>query len=142
ESWKRIGAALAIGRAWALETSGSNAPIGRRYSVAFNTWAAKHCFDAMDASLRSAALEMHQHVGEIETWRATLTDKQRQRLAGPLQNVRGWRAATAPRSTQNALAMAQAAWDRFRALANALPPEEAAPLWMTVQEHAKSAALS
>src|SRR6516165_9747514 len=35
EGWAAIGKALAVGRDYALKETGANAPMGRRYSVAF-----------------------------------------------------------------------------------------------------------
>jgi hypothetical protein len=38
EAWKRIGAALAVGKAHALRVSGANAAWGRNYSREFSLW--------------------------------------------------------------------------------------------------------
>ena len=77
-----------------LKVTGANAPMGRVYCSAFNMWICGHGFERMEKSPRSAVLEMHENVSAIETWRSTLTDKQRRRLQGPLQNVRRWKRET------------------------------------------------
>jgi hypothetical protein len=78
----------------------------------------------------SVAIEMHENISAIERWRATLTDKQRRRLAGPLQNVRRWKRENGQCVPKpDALAKAEAAWRRFVSCVEALPPEQAAPLW-------------
>jgi len=38
EAWCRIGAALALGKAYALKATGANAAWGRNYSLAFSAW--------------------------------------------------------------------------------------------------------
>jgi hypothetical protein len=141
-AWKAIGAALAIGKTQALRVTGVNQAWGSRYSRVFGDWMKLHGFDLMPKSMRSVAIEMHENISEIEKWRATLTDKQRRRLAGPLQNVRRWRRETGQTKSKcddNALKAAAAAWRRFVSCVEALPPDQAAPLWGEVQ--AKAAAI-
>ena len=79
---------------------------------------------------------MIENISAIEVWRATLSEKQRCRLAGPLQNVRRWRKATAPKPELDAVTQAAAAWRRFIACVNSLPPDQAAPLWKAAQAQA------
>jgi hypothetical protein len=57
-------------------------------------WMKQHGFDKMAKSVRSVAVELHENATAIETWRATLPERQRKRLVHPLSNVRRWRAAT------------------------------------------------
>lgn len=128
ENWRAIGAALKIGRDFALKSSGANRPEGRNYCTAFNEWLQTHRFE-IDKSLRSAALDMIENISAIEVWRSTLTERQRRRLAGPLQNVRRWRKATAQPRSADGVAKAAAAWSRFVAAVNLLPPEQAAQFW-------------
>jgi hypothetical protein len=144
EGWLAIGAALSIGRDFALRTTGANAPIGRRYSLAFSEWIKRHGFETMAKSVRSVAIELVENIGTIEAWRATLSEKQRRRLVHPLSNVRRWRASTAHdngRSPTDLRRDAKAAWARFCACVTALPATEAAPLWATALAEAQAAAV-
>jgi hypothetical protein len=92
EGWKRIGAALAIGKAHALRVTGANRAWGRNYSREFGEWMKRH---GLPKSTRSVAIELAENIEAIEQWRSTLPEKQRRRLVHPLSNVRRWRAATA-----------------------------------------------
>jgi hypothetical protein len=80
DGWKAIGAALAVGKRHALRVTGANAAWGCNYSREFNAWMKRHGFDAMAKSVRSVAIELHQNAKAIETWRATLPERQRRRL--------------------------------------------------------------
>lgn len=135
ESWQRIGAALAIGKAHALKVTGANAAWGRNYSRAFSEWMKEHRFDRMPKSVRSVAIELHENATAIEAWRATLPERQRKRLVHPLSNVRRWRAATGQSHalrSQDIKRDAMAAWKRFTDLLRALPGNEAALLQQMV----------
>jgi hypothetical protein len=146
ENWKKIGAALSVGKNRSLFVSRANRAMGRTYSREFNQWIVEHRFDGMAKSLRSVAIEMHENIHAIEQWRTTLTDKQRRRLRGPLQNVRRWKRETGQTQSKRtnaisssapcesgAVARAKAAWRRFVSLCEALPPDLAAPLWHQTQ---------
>jgi hypothetical protein len=89
-------------------------------------------FDRMPKSTRSVALELNENISAIEQWRATLTDKQRQRCIHPLSNLRRWRAAQESKRATD-VSKAAAAWRRFVACMEALPPDQAAPLWQAAQ---------
>src|SRR6476660_1000400 len=75
ENWKRIGAALSVGKNRSLFISRANRAMGRTYSREFNQWIVEHRFDGMAKSLRSVAIELHENIHAIEQWRTTLTDK-------------------------------------------------------------------
>jgi hypothetical protein len=89
----------------------------------------RHGFDAMAKPVRSVAIELHENAKAIEAWRATLPERQRRRLVHPLSNVRRWRVATAPKAKPDALAKAEAAWQRFVVYVESLPLDQAVPLW-------------
>ncbi len=142
ETWRRIGAALSVGRSFALKASGASAPIGRPYSATFSSWLDQHGFQGMSKPLRSWTLDMHEHLAEISQWRATLTDRERRRLTNPQSIVRRWRKDTAPKDKADrvdALQAAAAALGRFLACMEVLGPDEAAPLWQHVCEKAAAA---
>jgi hypothetical protein len=138
ESWKKIGAALSVGKQHALAVSGANAPWGRNYCKALNEWTKRNGFGAMKASTRSVAIAMNEHIAEITAWRVTLPERQRQRLNGPQQNVRRWRRETANGSkrVEDAQKAAAAAWRKFVRCVDKLSAEDAMPLWQTVQAEA------
>jgi hypothetical protein len=132
ESWKLIGAALAVGKRHALKVTGANAAWGRNYSREFSNWMKQHGFDKMAKSVRSVAVELHENANAIEAWRATLPERQRKRLVHPLSNVRRWRASLNHGNGKCSADLnrdALAAWRRFVSCVSALPPDQAAPLW-------------
>jgi hypothetical protein len=139
EAWRSIGAALAIGKAHALRVTGANAAWGRNYSREFSQWLKRHGFDGMAKSVRSVAIELHENARAIEAWRATLPERQRRRLAHPLSNIRRWRAATGQYEVQRSRDLkwdAQTAWRKFCACLQALPPDQAQPLWQAAHAQA------
>jgi hypothetical protein len=126
ESWVKIGKALQVGRSHALRASASNRPTGQRYCRIFSAWLDEHGFNGIEKTVRSAALDLVEHLAEIESWRATLDDKRRRQLRHPLSNVAAWRKAKA--KSADPLRAAALAWRRFVACVEALPAEQALPL--------------
>jgi hypothetical protein len=61
-AWCKIGAALAIGRAYALRVSGASEPWGRNYTHAFSRWAKVHGFKGMPPATRSWAIALHENL--------------------------------------------------------------------------------
>ena len=96
ESWKRIGAALLVGKTRALKLTMANGPWGQHYCREFNRWVIEHHFERMPSPTRSVAIELAEHAEEITAWRDGLPERQRRRLVHPLSVTRRWRAATAP----------------------------------------------
>jgi hypothetical protein len=94
EAWCRIGAALAVGKAYALKATGANAPWGRNYSLAFGAWMKECGFGFMRPSDRSNAVELHENLKAVTAWRATLPERERRRLIGAQANVKRWRKET------------------------------------------------
>ncbi len=136
DAWKAIGAALSIGKRHALKVTGANAARGRNYSREFGLWLQRFGFESMPKSVRSVAIELHEHIGAIEQWRMTLPERQRRRLIHPLSVTRRWRAATGQFQAQrfrDAKWEAQHHWQRFCACLQALPADQAAPLWQAAQ---------
>jgi len=133
ESWIVIGRALSVGKQHSLKSSSARQAWGSAYSRCFNDWVKVHGFERMPKSVRSVAVEMYENLPAIETWRSTLSERDRRRLVHPLSNVNRWRAAMTPRPEPDALARAEAAWRNFTRCMLALSPEQAAPLWQAVQ---------
>jgi hypothetical protein len=142
EGYAAIGRALAVGRDYALKATGANAPMGRRYSVAFSEWVKRHGFVGMQKSVRSVTLELHANIEAIIAWRDGLPERQRRRLVHPLSVTRRWKASTGQYQAQrfrDAKWEAQTTWARFVACAKALPPDLARPLWEAAQAQAAAA---
>jgi hypothetical protein len=140
ESWKAIGAALSVGRVFALRVTGANAPCGRNYSWTFSAWCKDNGFGGMAKSVRSVAIELHENIVAIEAWRATLPERERKRLIHPLSVTRRWRAHTqhnGGKCPQDLKRDAVAAWRRFLDCVKGLPADQAAPLWAMVRESAR-----
>ena len=83
----------------------------------------------MRASTRSWCLALNTNLPAIEKWRASLSERERARLRDPQSIVKRWQKATAPKAKPDALAKAEAAWKSFIGFMNALPADQAAPLW-------------
>jgi hypothetical protein len=98
DAWTKIAKSLQVGRNHALRATGANAPMGRRYSLAFSQWITKHGFDGIEKTVRSAALDLTEHLEDIEAWRLTLDEKRRRQLKHPLRNV--WRMAKGNSTSQ------------------------------------------
>jgi hypothetical protein len=131
EGWRRIGAALAIGKAHALKTTGANAPWGQSYCRAFSAWAKEMGFSGMRASDRSYAIALHENIGAITAWRAGLSDRERGRLVTAQSNVKRWRKShqhtrQCPGDLKRRATMH---WRRFVSTMKLLPPGEAEQLW-------------
>jgi hypothetical protein len=130
EHWKKIGAALSIGKQWALLTVDLDAPWHqRRYGAKFSKWLQAHGFDAMRPSDRSDAITLFENREAIDRWRATLSEKQRRRLRGCQQNVKRWRKESGQPARRDDVTRALVAWQCFIARVKALPPEQAAAVW-------------
>jgi hypothetical protein len=143
EGYAAIGRALAVGRDYALKATGANAPMGRRYSLAFSDWIKRHGFVGMQKSVRSVALELHANIEAITAWRNGLPERQRKRLIHPLSVTRRWRASLNHGNGKCPAELkrdAMAAWRRFVCCVELLPADQAAPLWQTVLAEAASEA--
>jgi hypothetical protein len=136
EAWVKIGKALQIGRDYSLKATGANRPMGQIYCKTFGAWLAKCGFGAIEKSVRSAALDLVEHLAEIEAFRATLSDKRQRQLKHPLSNVAAWRKATAQAKGTDLHRAATLAWRRFVACVEALPADEARPLWRLIAAEA------
>src|SRR5262249_28279730 len=75
EAWKKIGAALSIGKAHALRVTGANQAWGQHYSREFCIWMNNHGFSKMLKSTRSHAINMFENINSIERWRAMLSER-------------------------------------------------------------------
>jgi hypothetical protein len=95
EDWKKVGAALVIGRAEAMRDGHVNKPRGRSYNAAINAFLKKFGFDGLDSGDRSRLFDVMDHRSEIEAWLGKLSQKERLRLNHPASVWRRWKAATA-----------------------------------------------
>ena len=132
EAWVKIGKALQIGRDYSLKTTGANRPMGQTYCKAFSAWIDQHGFCGIEKSVRSAVLDLVEHLAEIEAWRLTLSEKRQRQLKHPLSNVAAWRKATPQAKGTDLHRAAALAWQRFRSCLERLPAAEAQPLWRLI----------
>jgi hypothetical protein len=133
EGWRRIGAALAIGKQHALKVSQANAPWGRAYCKALHAWTKEHGFGGIRASDRSYAIQLKENISSVTAWRAGLSDRERARLTTAQSNVKRWRASTGQRCShqRDLRADAMKHWRRFLDTMRLLPPAEAGALWQS-----------
>jgi len=138
EAWCKIGAALALGRDFSLRSTAANAPTGRRYSWTFSAWCKQHGFGDMKPATRSWCLALHENLAAITKWRDSLpTGRGRRPPVAPLSCVRGWQRSQANGNGHAApdwKCEAVAAWRRFLVCVQALPADQAAPLWDMVYQ--------
>ncbi len=123
---------LLVGRNFALRQTGANAPSLQLYSKAFSQWIAQHGFQKMRKSDRSVAIELAENADAITAWRNSLPERKRRRLVHPLSVTRRWKASLVHgdgRWPQDLKREAVTAWRRFLSCTQALPPEQAAPIW-------------
>jgi hypothetical protein len=141
DHWKAVAAVLIVGRRHVLRATGANAPMGRRYSLAFNKWAQQNHLNGMPSAQRSMALQLGENIESITLWRSGLPERERKRLTQPQSIVNRWKAATAPNGKSHADLRrdAKAAWARFRSCLEGLPSDQAAPLWAIAQAQASEA---
>jgi hypothetical protein len=90
----------------------------------------------MNKEARWAAVDLVENLSAVEQWLATLPELQRKSLIHPLSVMRRWRRSLTPKAETDAVTKAEAAWTRFVALMETLPPDQAMPLWQTVQSEA------
>jgi hypothetical protein len=139
EAIKAIGAALLIGRAYALRVTGANAPHGRRYSMALRQWMKANGFATMSNQTRKHIVMLTENATAVATWRNGLPEQERNRMANPQHLYRRWQASL---RTDHGKCLAYVkrdaitAWRRFVSCVSALPPDQAQPLWQAVMVEA------
>jgi hypothetical protein len=134
-AWCLIGAALSIGKAEALRTTGANRAAGQYYCRAFHRWIVDHGFGTMPHSDRSHAIALHENLTAITAWRDGLPEHKRKHLITAQANVKRWRASLDRDNSKCPADLKRevmAAWRRFRACLQALPEDQAASVWRTV----------
>jgi hypothetical protein len=140
DGWKTIGAALAIGREYALRATGADAPMGRRYSWTFSAWCRRHGFGKMSPATRSWALALHENLAAITAWRDGLpSGRGRRPPVNPQSCVKGWQRSQHGNGHQNkgsdtTFVSAVAAWRRFLCCVAGLSPADQAAMWAIVYE--------
>jgi hypothetical protein len=137
KAWSDVGAALCIGKRRAQRMARqANNWRERNYYPEFSRWMRENGFGTMAKSVRSVCIELHENINAITRWRATLSEKQRNRLVHPLSNVRRWKAATMPegKSPNDFKMEARAAWRRFLHCVSMLPPADQVAMWQMVHQ--------
>jgi hypothetical protein len=124
EAWKKIGAALLVGKRRALHITRANAPWGQHYCREFNRWIIEHHFDRMPSPTRSVAIELAENEQAITLWRNALPEKQRRRLINPQSVVKRWRRETQPSPTESRSSEFPAHTRRNSVAASQLPSQQ------------------
>jgi hypothetical protein len=83
DDWMAVARALAQGRSEALQAAKANRPFGSRYNAAMGAWLRDCGLDGIEGQLRYRALLCLENLPAIEAWRATLSEKERDRLNHP-----------------------------------------------------------
>ncbi len=136
EHWKKIAAALAVGKRHAVKITGAD--WGQNYSREFGAWLREWGFGSMPKATRSWAIILHERGTDIEQWRTALSERERKRLINPQSVVKRWQRETQKNGEQRRddVAAALTAWRLFVARVGALPAEQAAPVWRAVSAEA------
>jgi hypothetical protein len=95
DQWLLVARALAALRANAMAAGRANRPMGLMYNRIFGGFLREHGFDGIDNQQRYRALLCLENLPAIEQWRATLSEKERERLNHPGAVWHAWRRAVA-----------------------------------------------
>jgi hypothetical protein len=94
EDWCFVADGFAVGRAKAMRRAGTNQPVGSAYNRAFADWMAERPWAKnTDKATRNHLFWAADHRSEIEAWRATLSQTERDRMNHPTTLRRKWDAA-------------------------------------------------
>jgi hypothetical protein len=126
EAWQAIGAALVVGRAYALKMSNCADINGHLYRRHLSKWLNQHGFNAMSPSVRYWALAVHDAGEPVVKWWATLSDSKKRRLNQAQSIVGAYRKANgvAPRQRMTCVERAKMAWHKFQHCLSVLTPAE------------------
>ena len=92
--WGFIADGFAVGRSKAMHASGSNKPYGKGYTEKFAAWMAERPWaKRIDKSTRNHLLWVADHRSEIEAWRETLAQNERDKLNHPTNLKRKFESA-------------------------------------------------
>src|SRR5580704_16921628 len=81
--WLLIGEALEAGRERAMTEAKTTKPVGKRYNLAYHAWLDRFGLADIDKSDRAKLLLILAARGQVEAWRASLTEAQRANLNHP-----------------------------------------------------------
>lgn len=89
-----VGDGLAVGRAKAMRRAGTNQPYGKSYTHFFGDWLRERPWaERIDKGTRSVLLWVIDHRSEVEAWRETLAQSERDKLNHPVTLRRKYDAA-------------------------------------------------
>jgi hypothetical protein len=126
EAWRSIGAALAVGRSYALRMSNCEDINAHLYRRTFSKWLGQHGFNAMPLGVRHWALQLHDAGEPLAQWWTTLSDNKKRRLNQAQSIVGAFRRATevSPKPRMTSVQRAKAAWVKFQHCLSILTPAE------------------
>jgi hypothetical protein len=93
EKWVAIGRAIGIGRNETMRAVHTNRPTGARWSSVFGSWLSENGFDEIDKGVRFRLQNCIDNLPAIESWRQTMSLRQRLQLHHPETVWRKWQAA-------------------------------------------------
>ncbi|WP_316234230.1 hypothetical protein [Bradyrhizobium sp. SZCCHNR1098] len=94
--WVAIGRALQAARRECMARARVNAPFGSSYQKHMRDWLREAGMADLDNHERYNAVLMVEHLGEIEAYRATLSEAERMRCNHPNTVLVHWRRGSAP----------------------------------------------
>jgi hypothetical protein len=141
EATTAIGAALLIGRNYALRVTGLDVPHGRHYSMALRSWMRTNGFATMSNQTRKHIVILTENAAAVTAWRNGLPERERNRIANPQHLYRRWQASLKNghgKCLDYVRRDAVTALRRFITSVKLLPAHEAAPLWQAVMAEASA----
>jgi hypothetical protein len=95
--WRKVLAALGIGRHTAMLEAGANQPRGHGYCTAFARWLrCNEAFAAIDQADRKRMFDVLDNLEAVEEWRASLGTSQQSKWNHPVIVLREWRRSQRP----------------------------------------------
>ena len=108
DKWRKIGAAVYIGRQETMAAVGAKKPKGKKYNVRFGHWLQLNGFDDIDSGDRGKLLRIMENLSAVEAWRATLSEADRLRWNHPYSVWTAWKRGGRYRQGQGTAAPAPA----------------------------------
>jgi hypothetical protein len=100
EDWLQVAKALAVGRSQAMQEAKCNKPVGTGYVRVFSVWKRDRGFSDITPQETYRALQVLEHISEIQQWRDSLPEAQRLRMNSPSACYFAWRRAIKPATSQ------------------------------------------
>lgn len=94
EDWRKVAELFTHGRKLAMLHGHANKPEGKGYNLCFSSWLDQHPkLRSIDKATRNHAMQCFDKIAEIDAWRVTLADNQRQTINHPTTVLRRFTAS-------------------------------------------------